>query len=258
MLERIKKLYQQRRILWDMGMGAFKDKYRGSKLGVWWAVFTPLILALSINFVFSLVFKAGIPNYAVFVLSGIIPWIFFSSSLTEVTGSFIGAGLLLRQGAFSREIVPLSLVLGNLLNFLAGFIFLLPLFLIFNFKIIALLPLLVLVVVLHCFFLAGLGLLFSSINVFFRDLASFLSIGTMVWFWVTPVFYSLGMVPYPWRWICLANPVTYYVVSYQRILFEAKPPELTAMGACFLFSVFFLIAGFNFFIKKEPQLLKRL
>lgn len=258
MLKRIKKLYQQRRILWDMGFSAFKDKYRGSKLGVWWAVFTPLILAVSINFVFNLVFKAGIPNYAFFALSGIIPWIFFSSSLTEATSSFINAASFSKQGFFGREIIPLSSVLSNTLNFLAGFIFLLPLFIVFNPKTALLIPVLLAIIALQCLFIAGLGLLFAAVNIFFRDLSAFLSIGTMVWFWVTPVFYSLDMVPQNLRWACLVNPMTYYAVSYQRILFEAKLPELTAMAACFLFSVFFLIVGFSFFIKKESELLKRL
>ncbi len=241
-----------------MALKQLKAKYAGSILGIWWSVITPLILAVSINFIFTKVFKIDIPNYTLFVLAGIIPWFFFSNALTEVTNSFIINSSILKQSIFPREFIPVSSVLANLLNFLIGLIFLLPLFIISNFKIIGLLLFLFPVVILHFLFIVGLGFSFSIVNVFFRDLSYFLSVAFMVWFWITPVFYSLDMLAFPFRWICLFNPMSYYVILNQSILFEAKAPSLSTVLIAFLISVLSFFVGYIIFVRKEPILLKRI
>ncbi len=256
--ERIKNIYRHRRVLWDMAASQFKAKYAGSKLGIWWAVVTPIILGVCIGLIFTVVFKIDIPNYTLFVLAGIIPWLFFTNALWEAINSFVANSSVLKQGIFPREFIPISSVLSNLLNFFIGFVFLLPLFIILNLGVMRHLLLLFLIIILHFLFIVGLGLLLSSVNVFFRDLTHFLSIGFMIWFWITPVFYSLEMLPFPFRWVCLLNPMTYYVISYRQILFQAKPPSLPTIFISFLISLVFLIMGYLFFLKKEPALLKRI
>lgn len=254
----IKRFYTFRHILWDMTLRQLKAKYAGSILGMWWSVITPLLLALSITFVFTKVFKIETPNYTLFVLAGIIPWFFFTTALTEATSSFIINSAILKQGLFPREFIPISSILANLLNFLIGFIFLLPLFIILNLKVIRLLPFLLPIIILHSLFIFGLGLLFSIVNVFSRDLYYFLSVGFMVWFWITPVFYSLDMLAFPFRWICLINPMSYYVILYQNILFYAKLPSLSISSITLLISLFTFIIGYIIFIRKEPLLLKKI
>lgn len=239
-----------------MVFNQLKAKYAGSKLGIWWAVVTPLILAVSINFVFNVVFKINIPNYTLYVLAGITPWFFFTTALTEVTNSFIVNTSILKQSMLPREFIPASCILANLLNFLIGLLFLFPLFVILNFKVIQLLQFLLIAIMLHSLFTIGLGFLFSSINVFFRDLSHFLSTAFMVWFWVTPVFYSLEMVPFPFRWICIFNPASHFIILYQKILFQAKPPSFTEISTPCCISLAFFIIGYLVFLKKEPVLLK--
>jgi len=256
--ERIKKIYLSRHVLWDMAMVQLKAKYAGSKLGIWWAVVIPLMLTASINFVFSMVFKIEIKNYTLFVLAGIIPWFFSMNALTEATNSFIINSFILKQSASPREFIPMSSILANLLNFLIGLVFLLPLFIIFNFRVTGLLPSLVSVIILNFIFIIGLGILFSCVNVFFRDLTHFMSIGFMVWFWITPVFYSLDMIPFPFRWICLLNPMTHYIILYQDVLFHVKAPSLISLLVVFLISLISILVGYSVFLKKEPLLLKRI
>ena len=247
-----------RHTLWDMAVSQFKAKYAGSRLGIWWAVFTPLILAISINFVFMAAFKIDIPGYTLFVLSGILPWFFFNGALIEATNSFVANAPILKQGVFPREFIPIASVLGNLLNFLIGLVFLMPLFLIYNPKTVLFLPLLFAIVALHCVFVVGLGILFSCVNVFFRDTGHFLTSVFMVWFWITPIFYSLDMLPSHFKWICLINPVTYFVVLYQRILFNAQFPDIGYLLMSFLIALFSLAIGYGLFIKKEASLLKKI
>ena len=255
---RIKKIYIFRHTLWDMALKQLKEKYAGSKLGLWWAVISPLLLAISINFVFTSVFKINIPNYTLFILAGIIPWFFFSGALGEATNSFIVNSSVLKQSIFPREFIPISSILANLLNFLIGFIFLFPLFVILNFRVLKLLPFLFPIIIFHFLFVLGLGLIFSLVNVFLRDLFPFLSIVFMVWFWITPVFYSLEMLSFPFRWVCLFNPMTYYVILYQNILFQAEIPSLSLIFIALSISLLFFILGYIVFMKKEAMLLKRI
>jgi ABC-2 type transport system permease protein len=235
-----------------------KVKYSGSKLGIWWAVITPLILAVSINFIFTKIFKIDIPNYTLFVLSGIIPWIFFSATLSEVTNSFIANASILKQIISPPEFIPLSCVLANFLNFSIGFLILLPLFIILKFKVVALLPFLIFPLISQLIFVIGLSLIFSCWNVFSRDTSHLLSIGLMIWFWVTPIFYSPEMLPFPYRWICLLNPVSYYIILYRRILFEATVPLFSLLGLSLSISAVSLFMGYFIFLKKERELVKRI
>lgn len=259
MLEkRIRDLYRYRKVLWDMSAAQLKTKYAGSKLGIWWAVITPLLLALCINVIFTGAFKVAIPHYTLFVLAGIIPWLFFNAALAEATTSFITSSSVTKQTLFPRELIPFSSVISNLFNFLIGFVFLLPIFIFFDVRVVYGLATFVLIVVLHFFFVVGAGLLFACANVFVRDLSHFLSIGFMLWFWITPIFYSLDMIPFPFRWVCLFNPMTYYVVSYRQVLFEAKNPSLLTLIILFSLSIVFFLLGYLFFLKTEKMLLKRI
>lgn len=251
-------MYLSRRILWDMAVVQFKAKYAGSKLGIWWAVITPLILAVSINFVFNTVFKIEIPNYTLFVLAGMIPWIFFSNAVMEAANSLNVNSAILNQSTIPAEFIPLSSVLANLLNFLIGLLFLLPLFIILNFKTVGFLLFLFIIITFHFVFIIGLGFLFSSINFLFKDLSHFLSIAFMIWFWITPVFYSLEMMPFSFRWICLFNPMTYYIVLYQNVLFYLKIPSLISILGIFLIAIVSVSMGYIFFFKNESSLLKRI
>lgn len=254
--ERIKQVYGARHTLWDMALRQLKVKYAGSKIGLWWAVITPLILAVCINFVFNIIFKENIPHYAIFVLSGLLPWFFFTNALGDSANSFISSSSLLKQNIFPREFIPLSSILANLLNFLIGLAFLLPLFIMINPQALNYLLFLCVVIILHLFFVFGLGIFLSLVNVFFRDLSYFLSIIFMVWFWITPIFYSLDRIPAHFHWLYLINPLSSYIISYQNILFKAEMPSPALILAMALISLLSFLAGYAVFLKKEPLLLK--
>lgn len=256
--KKLKEIYASRSILWDMSGKRLKEKYAGSKLGIWWALIIPLALTLSINFVFTAVFNINIKNYAFLLLSGMLPWFFFSESVIESVNSFAASSSLLKQAIFPREFVPASCVISNFMNFLIGFVFLIPLFILLNHRVFFLLPALTLVLIANLIFVAGVAVIFSIINTFARDTLHILPVMLMTWFWITPVFYSLEMVPMAFRWVCLINPVTYYVKSYQDILFYARLPAFSDLSACFLIGLSALAIGHAIFMKKEPSLMKRI
>lgn len=258
MITKLKILFVNRRVLKDLTVKQLKAKYSGTTLGFSLAVIVPLILALAINFIFTVIFKVRIENFPLFALSAIIPFLFFSNALGESVISIVGNLQLLKQATFPREILPLSNILANFLNFLFGFIVLLPLFIFAQVKVLVVLPFLVIPLILQLIFVLGLGLLLSALTVSFRDLNHLIPVTLMIAFWITPIFYSLDMIPWPYRWICLLNPMTYYVTLYRQILYQAELPNLLMCLGGFLIALASFSIGYIFFVKKESFILKRI
>jgi ABC-2 type transport system permease protein len=241
-----------------MAIKQLKAKYSGSILGISWAIINPLLIMSAITFVFSAVFKIEIKSFPLFALAGIFPWMFFSSALPEATSSILSQQNILRQFNLPREVLPLSSTLSNFLNFLIGWLIIYPLFLFFNPEIISLLPLLIIVLFLNLIFVCGLGLTLSLLNVFFRDISHLLGVLLMFWFWVTPIFYSVNMIPVSFRWVCSFNPMVPYVVYYREVLFRDNVPNLSIFIGVFVWAIFSLILGLLFFSRLESKLLKRI
>ncbi len=255
---RIRKLYSYRKVLFELSLKELKSQYSGSKLNIWWAVVNPLLLAFSINLIFVNAFKVDVPNYTFFVLSGIIPWMYFSNAILSTTSSFARNSSILKQGIFVPEVVVISTILSSFFVFLIGLVVLLPLFIVLKFKVLFTLLFLVLPIILQTFFIIGLGFFFLTWNIFSRDIQYFLFIGLMIWFWVTPVFYSVEMLPHPYRLISFLNPMSYFVILYRQIIFEGQLPSLVVLLQSFFFAFLFFFTGYLFFLKMEPEILKRI
>ena len=256
--EKVRKLYACRHILWDMALSQLKAKYSGPVLGIFWAVINPLLITLVVAFIFTSVFTVEMKNFSLFVLAGIFPWMFLSSALPEATSSIISQQVIIRQFNLPRVIIPLSVVTSNFLNFLIGWMIIYPIFLFFNPKIILLLPLLIICILLNFIFMLGLGILFSILNVIFRDLSHLLGVLLMLWIWATPVFYSLEMVPQKFSWIFNINPMVPYILYYQDVLFNASVPGARVFLSVFLWASLILILGWVCFSALEERILKRI
>ena len=253
----IKALFLYRRVIWEMAVTQLKTKYAQSFLGIAWAVINPFLIMLAVTFVFVYVFKVEIKNFPLFVLAGIYPWFFFSNAVSEAASSVINQKTILRQFNLPIEIIPLASVLGNFLNFLIGWIFIYPLFLLFKPEIFALLPFLLAGLFLTLIFVSGIGLLISILNVFYRDIGQLLPVVLMFWLWVTPVFYSEEMVPANFRWICNVNPLTQFITFYRGVIFECRIPFLELInitGMAFLS----LLVGWYVFVSFKPNILKNI
>lgn len=257
MLKRINTLLSGKEIIQNIVLKEFKARYAGSLFGIFWAVITPLLITLVISFVFTKVIKIDMEYLPLFILSAILPWMCFSSSLFDATSSIVRNSQILNQFTISKEILPIASVIVNFINLFLGLVIMLPIFIIFNVKIIPFLLLLPFVILFHFIFTLGIGLLLSCLNVFFRDITHLLEVGLMFWFWITPVFYSIDMIPIRFRWICILNPMTSYVTMYRNILFEARLPGLYLGIISVAVSLLILIIGYAIFIKYEPVFLKK-
>lgn len=255
-LKKIKKIIAQRQIIKSMVIKNLKDKYVGSTLGISWAIINPVLIMLAVTFVFTQIMKTGMKHFPLLVLSALLPWFFFINSICESTTSMKQNVDMLSQFIIPREIIPISIVLANFINFLFGFIVMMPIFIVFNTEIIRYLLLLPFVMLLHFVFTLGISILFSIVNVYFKDLFQFLNVGVMFLFWTTPIFYLLEIIPQSFRWIIMANPGTCYVVLYRSLLYHASGGSVYMWLLAVGFALISIIGGYSLFIKKEKDILK--
>ncbi|MFH1397190.1 MAG: ABC transporter permease [Candidatus Omnitrophota bacterium] len=256
--ERIKNIYNSIPVIKSMVLRNQKDKYGGTGLGIIWSVINPILIALVITFVFTFVMKAGMKNYPLFVLSGLLPWFFFVNSITESTNSMRQNLDVLGRFVMSKEVVPLSVVLSNFVNFVIGFIIILPVFVLFKPNILPYLLFLPVITFLFFVFTLGVSLGFSVLTLYCKDLSQLVSVGTMFLFWITPVFYNLGAIPVKYHWIIYLNPAFSYVAIYQSLLYVGTFGAFQLWLGAVFFSFIGLAGGYAFFLKKEDEILKNI
>ena len=249
MLHNLRQLFRYRALIQSLVNRELKARYRGSALGFFWSFINPLLLLVVYSFVFTVVLPGQHPDelqpYALFLFCGILPWTWFSSSLTESANSLMAGGNLIKKVLFPAEILPIVSVLANMVHFFFGLPILLA-FLIYFRPTITFVEVLwfPVVVAVQLLFTLGLGLLLAALTVHFRDIKDLLSNLLTLWFFSTPIIYSMHLAPGNISKAVLnANPFTHLAVSYQEILFYDGPfghwKWLLALGVASIAQFFF-------------------
>lgn len=259
MIANIRKLFSYRELIVSLTKKELKVKYRGSVLGFLWSLLNPILTMLVYSFVFSIVLRAGIKEFAIFLICALLPFNFLSNSVNYGAGSIIANSNLVNKIYFPREIIPLSIVFANFFNFLFELVALFIVLTVLGYKFYLFLYVLPVAIFIQFFLVVGMTLLVSAINVYFRDLQHLITIIMMVWFFGTPIIYPLEMVPERFQFIIKINPMTIYTAYYRNIFYYVKYPEgagfpgipetLIALGITLL--VFFV--GYFVFKKLEPR-----
>jgi lipopolysaccharide transport system permease protein len=253
MLHNLRQLPRYRGLIQSLVARELKARYRGSVLGFFWSFINPLLLLLVYTFVFAVVMPGthGATNepYALFLFCGILPWTWFSSSLSEAANVLISGGNLIKKVLFPAEILPIVTVLANMVHFFLG----LPILVVFLIYYQAPLNLgeliwFPVVVGVQLLLTTGLALILSALTVHFRDIRDILSNLVTFWFFATPIIYQMQDAPERARLFLNLNPFTHLAISYQEILFYPGPfghwKWLAATGAGSL--LLFLVGYFLF------------
>ena len=242
------KLRLQRTLLRNLVSRDLKSRYVGSMMGLFWAVIHPLVLLLSYTFVFSVILKmrpwsnAGTDSFAVYLFCGILPWLLFQDTATRSATSVIEYGTLVKKTKFPVEIVPLSLFLANLLTHWIGLLILLGVLL--WVQGLGWWALLVPVYWICLFFFSvGLGWLVAVLQVFLRDTSQVLNVLMTLWFWFTPIFYPVTLIPEGYRaWMWL-NPMAAIVTGYRNALLLNAPPDVFPLVTLWIISLAVFVCG---------------
>jgi lipopolysaccharide transport system permease protein len=253
----LRKLVLQRNLLQNLVVRDLKSRYVGSLMGFFWAVIHPLALLFTYTFVFSVVLKqkalvkSGTESFALFLFCGILPWLLFQDTVTRSANTVMDYSNLVKKTKFPVEIVPLSIFLANMVAHLIGLMILVVALAVTQ-SLSWWMLLLPLIWVTLFLFSVGLGWLVATLQVFLRDTAQILQVVMTLWFWFTPIFYTIDMLPKPLRMLAGMNPLSTVVDGYRACLLQGKSPDPYAllMGISVSLAVF-TIGGIAFRVGKR-------
>ncbi len=253
----LKAVWQYRELLLFLAWRDIKVRYKQTALGVAWIVLQPLLSTVVFTVIFGLLLKvpSGGAPYALFSLAALVPWQYFSGSLSRVGTSLVNSANLITKVYFPRLIIPLSGVISTLVDFAIGFAVLLILMLFYRAPVtanVAWLPLFLLLAIVTAL---GFGLWLAALNVKYRDVNYLIPFLLQIWMYATPVVFGATLIPARFRWLMALNPMTGVVEGFRwallgGVLQDANPPGLlTVLSAAI--SLVVLVTGVVFFRSTE-------
>lgn len=224
MVSALTELFAYRALVQSLVVRDLKARYRGSVLGFLWTFLNPVLLMGTYTLIFSVYMRIEMENYAAFLVTGLLPWLWFSSSLLVGSTSVVDGGGLLKKVFFPPQILPAVTVLANFANFLLSLPLLFGFLLLFGVRVgwtvMALLPLMAIQLV----FTYGLALTVSALTVRYRDLAQLLGNFLTLWFFLSPIIYPPHLVPPQFGALLTLNPMAPLLMGYQNALLYNSSP----------------------------------
>lgn len=220
-----------------------KVKYKNSFLGYLWSVANPLAFAFVFFIAFKVVMRVQMEDYALFLIAGLFPWQWFANSINASPLIFVANASIIKKVSFSRQVLPISTVLLDMLHFILA----IPVIIVFMFiyhKSISPTWLIGIPILLFIQFILiyGLSLIISSANLFFRDLERLTAILTTLIFYFTPIIYSEEMIPEEFRALINLNPLGPLMMSWRNLFLFGSLDALSLLVS-FAYSILFLLVG---------------
>lgn len=261
---RLRELYRYRELLRNLVASELKARYKNSVLGFFWSLLNPLFMML----VFTVVFGVLSPNqtiekYPLFLLCGLLPWNFFSDSILTSVNSVVGNANLIKKVYFPREVLPIASVLAQLVNFLLAFILLFVALVIFRAQFSPWLWTLPLVILIQTCFTIGMALLLSTLNVFYRDTMIVMNVVMLAWFFLSPVFYAVTILPSSYtlwgipiniqRLLYIFNPIASLINIYRDLLYWGYRTDLDFFVRTVVTALIVLVFGYWVFVRYSDR-----
>lgn len=231
----------------------FKTKYKRSVLGMAWSFLNPLLTMAVQYIVFSTLFKSDVPNYSVYLLTGIVFMNFFSEAISMGMTSITGNASLIKKVYMPKYIYPVSRVISSLVNFAIALIPLLLVMLATGLKLRPALLLLVFDILCLLGFVTGMGLLLTTAMTFFQDTQFLWGVVSMMWMYLTPVFYPESIIPAKLLTLYHMNPMYQYITFARICIIDGVSPEPMAYLWCVLSSLAVFLLGVAVFKKNQDK-----
>lgn len=247
-MKNITEIYAYREMIVNLVRRELQGRYKGSVLGFAWAFINPLLQLCVYTLVFSVIMKAGIEDYYLFLFVALIPWIFFATSVAAGSNCVRGYSDLVKKIYFPREVLPVAFVTSQFVTMLLSLIVVFAVLLLSGRGVSPEAVLYLPFVMLIEYALAlALTMIASSTMIYLRDVEHMLNIIIMVWQFVTPVMYSMEQVPSRIKPLFLLNPMTPIIIAYRDILYYKRVPQVGTLLHAGVFSIVLLIAGWATF-----------
>jgi ABC-type polysaccharide/polyol phosphate export permease len=248
-----KELYAYRELLKTNVKKDIRGKYKASFLGVLWSFINPLLQVLVYAIVFPYIMKVQTENYLVFLICGIIPWTWFTTSLTQGTTCITNNGNLIKKVYFPREILPISVVTSGLVNFLISCIIIVIFVLLGGLGLSWHLIFLPLVALIQFLFSLAFALLLGSINVYVKDVEYIVTFIINMLFYATPILYTTTMFSGWITWIFKLNPMAHLLNAYRDIFYVHEVPQLGNLFILLVIGMIALVVCYTIFKKLEKK-----
>ncbi|MEF2835284.1 MAG: ABC transporter permease [Clostridia bacterium] len=253
-----KNLYEYRELLKSSIKKDVGGKYKNSVLGVLWSFLYPLLQIAVYAIVFPLIMRSNMENYTVFVCCGLIPWNFFSTAISRSSFTMIENGNILKKVYFPREILPISVVTSEAVNFVISTIIILAFVLGTGMGLTWYVIFYPVILLIQYILLIGISLFVSSITVYFRDLQHFIGIALQLLFYATPIVYATNIIPESYQWILRLNPMTFIIDGYRSIFYYQQQPDFISLGITLLVSLILCVVGYLLFSKLQKRFAEEL
>ena len=258
-MDTLKELYQYREMMFSLVRRELKGRYKGSAFGFLWNFFSPLLQLIVYTIVFSVLFPNNIEKFYIFLFIGLVPWLFFSISLTGGAASIINQQNLIQKIYFPRQVLPIAYVSSEFINMLLSFVVIFFVLIISGFGIeVRCLWMLPIVLVVEYILVLGIAMLTSALTVYFRDLEYILGIFAMLWMYLTPVLYEIEQIQEKLRFLIYLNPMTGIILCYRDILYYKRLPKFSNMGIACGIGIAFFILGCYVFNKLQKRFVEEL
>ncbi|KHL92659.1 ABC transporter [Paenibacillus sp. IHB B 3415] len=249
MLRKVKEIFNYRQMLESMVLTDLRTRYKGSFLGFFWTLLNPLLMLAVYSMIFKYVVRISLDNYTSYLFIGIITWNLLSQSLTSGASSIIRNASLVKKIYFPKEILPLAVVIGGIINFLLSLIVLFPVLIISRIELGWSLLLVPVILLVYSIFTLALTTLVSCLNVYFRDLEHIIGVVIMAWFYLTPIVFTADMIPEALQTVFRLNPMTTIMGSFHDVFFFNKTPDLFSLGSIAIISIILLMVCYVIFAK---------
>ena len=271
----LKEIWNSRELLQNLTNREVRGKYRRTALGQLWSLANPIAAILIYTFIFSFIFRlpaqvgdpSGLNNYALWLVCGLLPWLFFNRVLTLGVDSLVVNMGLIQKVYFPRVVLPLSLANATFFTWMLEMAVLVVALSLLGALVLPWLPLVALFMVVFGLFSVGLAMVFSIINVYFRDLSYLLTIVLQFWFYLTPILYPVELVetqsdklgglagtPITLLDLYTLNPVEGFIEIFRNLLYDNRAPELSTVLIALGWTVLAFGAGAWVYARKEKML----
>ncbi len=257
-MKTVQELYNYRHMLFSLVRKDLRVRYKGSFLGFLWTFLNPLLQLFVYYTIFSIIMRTDIENYAMYLFIGLVPWMFFSTSILESTTSIINNTNLIKKIYFPRLLLPISVASSAFMNMVYTMVVVIISVIVSGVGISQYIVFLPLIMIMHYLMVIGGCLLAASLNVYFRDLQHILNIIMMMWFYFTPIIYDMKMIPDDLVWAFQLNPMTVVIQSYRDVLFYGNFPDLKHFAVLVGYSLIILFLGVYVFGKLQKKFAEEL
>ena len=231
----------------------FKTRYKRSVLGVFWSFLNPLLMMTVQYVVFSQLFKADIDNYAVYLLCGTVAFNFFNEGVSQALTSIVGNAPLITKVYLPKYVYPITRVLSSGINLLMSLIPLILVALITGEHIARAYLMLPYIFIILMMFTMGMGMVMTSAMTFFRDMQFLWGVISMIWMYVTPLFYPLTIIPKELRGYFLLNPMYHYVDAVRSVILIGITPRPLEFAICTIWALGMFVLGAFVFKKTQDK-----